>query len=228
MKIGVISDVHANAPALEAVLNRLSELEVDRVFCAGDVVGYYPFPDETISLFIDHDVQSVLGNHDAAVIGETPPNFNITAKRAIDWTRRTLSISCYEYLESLPVVIEEDINEREMFIVHGSPREKLDEYVWKENVDQGIIDFWFSSTPDFVILGHTHRPFVKSVGEAIILNPGSVGQPRDGDPKASFAVIDLKALNVDRYRVDYEIDKVARKTLEYLPRKLADRLYEGR
>ncbi|MFC6766032.1 metallophosphoesterase family protein [Natrinema soli] len=228
MKIGVISDIHANAPALRVVLDGLVESGVDQILCAGDAVGYYPFPNEVVSLLQKHDVRSIIGNHDAAVLDETPSEFSINAKRAADWTRRQLTPESKAYLKSLHLAFEETIDDREIYMVHGSPDDPLNEYIWEEEVNERALDFWFDDRPELVILGHTHRPFVKEISSTTVLNPGSVGQPRDRNPRSAFAVVDLETLAVNRYRVDYDIDAVADKTGEYLPRKLADRLYEGR
>lgn len=228
MKIGVISDIHANAPALRVVLNGLSDRSVDQILCAGDVVGYYPFPNEVVSLLQEHDVRSIIGNHDAAVLDETPSEFSINAKRAADWTRRQLIPESKAYLESLPLIFEETIDGRETYMVHGSPEDSLNEYIWEEEVTKQALDFWFDDYPDLLVFGHTHRPFMKEIGSTTVLNPGSVGQPRDRNPRSSFTIVDSQSLSVNHYRVDYDIDVVADETGEYLPRKLADRLYEGR
>jgi putative phosphoesterase len=228
MKIGVISDIHANAPSLRTVLDELSEKEVEKILCAGDLIGYYPFPNEVISLLQDYNVLSIVGNHDAAVLDGTPPEFSINAKRAVDWTRRQLTPESQAYLESLPLTFEETIGDREIYMVHGSPEQPLNEYIWEENIDERTVDFWFDDCPELVILGHTHRPFVKKVEYTTVLNPGSVGQPRDRNPRSAFVTIDTETLSVNRYRVEYDIDTVAAETGEYLPRRLADRLYEGR
>lgn len=228
MKIGVISDIHANEPALRVVLDSLADRNVDLILCAGDVVGYYPFPNEVIKLLQEHNIRSIIGNHDAAVLNETPSEFSINAKRAADWTRRQLTPESKAYLESLPLTFEETIDDREIYMVHGSPEDPLNEYIWKDEVNEEALDFWFEDHPDLVIFGHTHRPFVKEIRSITIMNPGSVGQPRDQNPKSSFAIVDLQSLSVNRYRIDYDIDLVANETGEYLPRNLADRLYEGR
>lgn len=228
MKIGVISDIHANAPALRVVLDGLVDRDVNRILCAGDVVGYYPFPNEVISLLQEYNIRSIVGNHDTAVLNETPSRFSINAKRAADWTRRQLTPESNAFLESLPLTIEETIDGRDVYMVHGSPEDPLNEYIWEDEVDDRALDYWFDDRPELVIFGHTHRPFVKEVGSTIFLNPGSVGQPRDKNPRSSFAVVDLQSLSVNRYRVDYDIDAVASETGEYLPRKLGDRLFEGR
>lgn len=228
MKIGFISDIHANAPALRVVLDGLADRDVDRILCAGDVVGYYPFPNEVISLLQEHNVRSIVGNHDAAVLDENPSRFSINAKRAADWTRRQLTPENNAFLESLPLTIKETIDGRDIYMVHGSPDDPLNEYIWDDDVDERALGFWFDDRPELVIFGHTHRPFVKEITSTMVLNPGSVGQPRDKNPRSSFAVVDLHSLSVDRYRVDYDIDAVASETGEHLPRKLGDRLYEGR
>lgn len=231
MRVGVISDIHSNAVALTAVLNHLEQKDVETILCAGDVVGYYPMPNETIDILLQSkwNFQTILGNHDAAVIGETPSEFNIDAKRAIDWTRRELSREGRGYLNSLPLEYHQELNGLEIYMTHGSPDNPLNEYIWEENLNERAVQFWFNDRPpDFVIFGHTHRPYIRKVKSTTFVNPGSVGQPRDGNPRAAFAIVDLNAKHVNQYRVDYNIDEIAHLTKEYLPRNLADRLYKGK
>lgn len=228
MQIGVISDIHSNIVALEAVLRKLEEERPEKILCAGDLVGYYPFPDETVSRVRDVEALCVLGNHDFGLITDTPREFNRMAKRALDWNRRNLSEENLVYLEELPETRRLIIDDLDIFIAHGSPNHPIDEYIWKEDIDEEFLNRSFETIPDVVILGHTHRPYVQIIGETVCLNPGSVGQPRDGDPRASFAVIDTESYEVEIRRVEYEIDWVADETEEYLPRQLAERLYEGR
>lgn len=228
MQIGVISDIHSNIVALEAVLRKLEEERPEKILCAGDLVGYYPFPDQTVSRIRDVEALCVLGNHDFGLITDTPHEFNRMAKRALDWNRRNLSEENLVYLEELPETRRLIIDNIDIFVAHGSPSHPIDEYIWEKDISEEFLDQSFETVPDVVILGHTHRPYVQIVGETVCLNPGSVGQPRDGDPRASFAVIDTESYEVNIHRVEYEIDWVAEETEEYLPRQLAERLYEGR
>ena len=228
MQLGVISDIHSNIVALDAVLRELEDECIEKILCAGDLVGYYPFPDETVSRVQDVEALCVLGNHDFGLITDTPRDFNRMAKRALDWNRRNLSEENLVYLEELPETRRLTIDNIDIFMAHGSPSHPVDEYIWEEDIDEMFLNQSFETIPDILVLGHTHRPYTKIVGETVCLNPGSVGQPRDGDPRASFAVIDTEAYEVELRKVEYEIDWVAEETEEYLPRQLAERLYEGR
>jgi len=228
MKIAFISDIHANFPALEAVLENLSEKGVEKIYCAGDIVGYNAFPNKTVTRLDEEGVTAVRGNHDEAVLTDTPSNFSIPAKRAADWTRRNLSEDSTKYLEGLNYEIRRQVGGDEIYITHGSPKDNLNEYVHEEEVTDRRISKWFETDPDVIVLGHTHQQFTQYVSETLIVNPGSVGQPRDRDPRAAFAVYDTEAGEVDLCRVEYAIEEAANRTQEVLPRKLADRLYEGR
>ncbi len=223
MRIAFISDVHANLVALEAVMARVDDLEVDRVFCAGDVVGYYPYPNETISLFQSRGIESIAGNHDRSVISEDTSWMNLLAAEAILWTHDHLSASSKEFLSFLPKSMHIEAATK-IGIFHGSPLDE-DEYVLEE---QALPFMLAASNCRVVVLGHTHVPFIKRFEEGAILNPGSVGQPRDGDPRASFATLEADSEEVSFHRVEYDIDEVARKTAESgLPEALGERLRYG-
>ncbi|MFD1588473.1 metallophosphoesterase family protein [Halorientalis brevis] len=228
MKIGAISDIHSNWVALNQVLNQPNINKVSDTYCAGDLVGYYAQPNEVIARIRKEKICSVKGNHDAAVVNSTPSSFSIHAKRAIDWNRRNLFNDNMDYLSSLPTQIRKFVNDRDLLIVHGSPKNPLSEYIYERDIDELFLEFYFDLPPDVIVLGHTHRPFVKKVNNTLIVNPGSVGQPRDKDPRASYATINLNELSAKIHRVEYDINKIAEKTAKELPRALSDRLYEGR
>lgn len=229
MKIGIISDIHSNAPALERVLEELQVLNVDQILCAGDLVGYYSFPNRVISLLRIARVDAVLGNHDWGILNGTPTNFNPYAKRALDWNRRELTEDHKAYLAALPKTQRKKLNGKELFISHGSPRNPIRDYIYESDIDRNFINYSFDSdVPEVIILGQTHQPFVKRTNESLIINPGSVGQPRDEDPRASFGVLDMDTLETEIVRVEYNIDETIEKTVKYLPKRLADRLIEGK
>lgn len=228
MRIALLSDVHANLPALESVLDDLSPRSIDRIICAGDVVGYYPYPREVIRKFRTENITSVLGNHDHAVITDTPSNFSIPAKRAADWTRRQLSHSDIDYLGDLPSEIREKVDNVDIYVTHGSPTDQLNQYIFSKDVREQRISDWFEIAPDLIVLGHTHRPMEIEIEGTQVVNPGSVGQPRDGDPRSSYAIFDTVTASVEFHRVEYDIEETARETHKELPRKLADRLFEGK
>lgn len=228
MRIALISDIHSNYPALTAVLEDISKEEVDEIFCAGDLVGYYAFPNEVIEELHTSRIHCIKGNHDQAVITETPTDFSIPAKRAADWTRRQLSDSGFEYLGQLKRNIRRKIADLDLYMTHGSPVDNLNQYVREGDVTQSRMRVWFDDIPDIVVLGHTHQPMIVELEDTLVVNPGSVGQPRDGNPKASYSIIDTEDPSAIIRRVDYDIDEVANETQKFLPKKLADRLYRGK
>jgi len=222
MKIGLISDVHGNLIALESVLDKLNHC--DKIYCAGDIVGYYPFPNEVIEIFIKYNIKSVMGNHDYAVITNDFSGFNPYAKEAGIWTRKNLKREYLNWLSKLPLKIK-----TEWFnIYHGVPADDLtaiEVYVYPNDP---MIDGFLRILKKNVIVGHTHIQFVREVDGVMFINPGSVGQPRDGDPRAAYAIFDTEANKVKLYRVRYNIDEVCDAVhKEGLPSFLCSRLYEG-
>ncbi|GCC11158.1 phosphodiesterase YfcE [archaeon] len=221
MKIAVISDVHSNLPALEAVLDETGRVEV---YSAGDLVGYNPFPRKTIALFREKRIKSVMGNHDYAMQHELS-GMNTIAHKALVWTKNTINREELSYLESLPIKLAEE----EFCIFHGSPFNPLNEYVFPDIPEEILRNYLKAGKRDILILGHTHIPLVKEFEEGLILNPGSVGQPRDGLKEASFAFLDIDRREAEIVRVDYPVEETARAIRKAgLPEFLAERLFYGR
>ncbi len=239
----MLADIHSNLAAFKAVLNDL-ELRggAEEIWCLGDVVGYGPEPHECIELLRKHKHFCVAGNHDWAAAGKVDTAaFNQDAAAAARWTARQLSPQDIEYLDDLPPVIKRD----DFTLVHGSPRGPIWEYILSvENARDNLAYF---DTP-FCFIGHSHLPLVfklEKSGECswsrfmpevklklgkdrLIVNPGSVGQPRDGDPRASYAIYDSDAGSVILYRVAYEIHATQEKMKRHqLPARLAARLTYG-
>lgn len=220
MQVAVISDIHSNLPALREVLK---EIEGMKIFCCGDLVGYAAFPNEVIEVVKKKGIISILGNHDHAVITGDTSWFNPVAAAAVDWTRKEIKNENLYFLNSLPRAYEGDF-----YMVHGSPRNQLDEYVSEDYPEKELLSFFRYTSKDTMILGHTHRPFIKKLGGKLMFNPGSVGQPRDLDPRAAYAVFDAAAKKVEIKRVEYDIDEAADAIIEKgLPELLARRLYAG-
>jgi putative phosphoesterase len=221
--IALIADIHGNLPAFEAVLERIDELGTEKIYCAGDIVGYNPFPKECIQLMRKRRIESCMGNHDYGVVTGDTGLFNPYARAAVIWTRKTIGKDEMTYLKKLPLKLEP---RKEMLLVHGSPTDPLWEYV-KPHTPEAYVRSLFGEK-DILILGHTHIPMINRYGKKLLVNPGSIGQPRDGDPKASFATLDVKNREARIIKVGYEIEKVASKIKEEgLPEFLAERLYEG-
>jgi predicted phosphodiesterase len=241
MRILVISDIHANYTALEAVLE--SAGRVDAVWCLGDIVGYGPDPNQCINTIRSlPNLTCVLGNHDAAVLKRIDLSiFNYDARCSLKWMINTITANNLEYLASLP----ETATQEDVFLVHGSPRNPLWEYILDVYSAGNIFD---SNDAITFLSGHSHIPlvFFKSnsdrmvtlrplvAGDSIllyhraILNPGSVGQPRDYDPRAAYAIFYPESRRWESYRVEYDIQGVQQRIIKAgLPEHHAIRLAQG-
>ncbi|MDD1772624.1 MAG: metallophosphatase family protein [Methanomassiliicoccales archaeon] len=224
MLIAFISDVHANLPALEAVMDDMSSRGVGTVYCAGDILGYYTYPDQVIELLRRRNVTCIAGNHDRAVLVGVR-GMNSIAASAIEWTRNNLSKSSLDFIRDLPNSLHRPVEGVMTAVHHGSPR-NMSEYVFEEHVSGELLDI---AGARLLVLGHTHVPFVAHFATGTVINPGSVGQPRDGDPRASYTILDSVEWNFERVRVDYDRQRVMDKVAENgLPDMLAQRLPRGR
>jgi putative phosphoesterase len=224
MKIALISDVHANLIALEAVLADMEGREVVQILSAGDVIGYYPYPRETIALFQERSIISIQGNHDRAVLSAGDPRMNPWARNALSWTVAQLDEAEMDYLRRLPRHLSMGIEGTRVAMYHGAPFDD-DHYLYEEEAAEDLLEM---ARCDLLVLGHTHEPFIKRFKRGMIVNPGSVGQPRDGDPDASYSIYDTSTRKAFLLRVPYDIQTVADRTREKgLPSSLADRLFSG-
>lgn len=220
MKVALLADIHANLPALVSVLEEVGDLPK---FCCGDLVGYNPFPNEVIEIVKREKIVSILGNHDHAVLTGDTSWFNPTAKKAIEWTRKELTSENTGFLKNLPKTYENSL-----CMMHGGPRDPLEEYVFPEDPEYVFLDLFNYTKRKIIVLGHTHMPFVKKIDGRLIFNPGSVGQPRDGDSRASYAILDTEKGEAEIRRIEYDIEKTAKKITEKgLPGRLAMRLFSG-
>ncbi|MDP3104110.1 MAG: YfcE family phosphodiesterase [Candidatus Methanoperedens sp.] len=224
MLVGLISDVHSNTTALKAVLSEMERMGVEKILHAGDIIGYNPYPNETIEMFIEHKIISILGNHDRAIITGDYSEFNPYAAAALLWTKKVISPRNVDYLHSLKSREHFTIDNIHFVAIHGSLRD-VDEYIFPVNVSA---HFLAVAKADVLVLGHTHVQFKKEYSLGIVLNPGSVGQPRDENPDAAFAVYDTMT-NVARLkRINYDFEKVIEDMHNaHLPDKLGLRLRYG-
>ena len=249
MKRALISDVHSNLEALQAVLVDIRDQGCDEIYCLGDIVGYGPNPSQCIDLVMQCDV-CLLGNHDQGALYD-PEGFNSGAERAIFWTRRQLEngegngesrLRRWNFLNGLP----RNHLDSERLFVHGSARNPLNEYVFPEDVyNRRKIERIFAVAPRYVFQGHTHVPGVftesyrfinpdeinyeyRLTGEKLMVNVGSVGQPRDGDRRACYTIVDEEMIRFRR--VEYPFEETIRKIYEIpeLDNFLGDRLRDGR
>ena len=243
MRYAIISDIHANLEAFQAVLAMIADLKVDKTLCLGDITGYNANPNECIEIIRRENIVCIMGNHDSRTCGlESPGNVNALAKRAILWTSEQLTPANREFIASLP----RELKLEAFFLFHGSIH-STDSYIFtkhdlKENF--ALLET-LEGSPHIGFFGHTHMKVLFSFRDDVLavdlpeahtvtelnrylINPGSVGQPRDGDSRASFLVYDTRESNVTFHRVDYNINEAQRKIISAgLPAKLAERLSRG-
>lgn len=243
MRYAIISDIHSNLEALEAVLSKISELRIDDILCLGDIVGYNANPNECIDIVRRTGIRCIMGNHDSMASDlEEPDNFTPLAREAVLWTRDRLSEENKGFLRNLP----RELTIEGFIIFHGSVRD-TDRYIIDEK-DASDNFHLLENLPGDIKLGfygHTHVRVALSLqrGKVVmepdgelklsawkryLINPGSVGQPRDRDPRASFLIYDEFNKKVIFYRVDYDVAATQKKIIEAgLPVELAARLYGG-
>ena len=219
MLVGVISDVHANRVALEAVLDDMPD--VDALVCAGDVVGYNPWPAECVDILRERSVPTVMGNHDRAVVTGTGFAGNRMADAGAEYAREELDDERIEWLAGLRD--QRLAVDGRLKIVHGHP-EDPNRYTYPALFSADLLD-----EEDVLVMGHTHVQAHETYDDGVVVNPGAVGQPRDEDPRAAYAVVDLEALAVETHRVEYDVDEVIDAVeAAGLPRDTGTRLKHGR
>ena len=245
MRALVVSDLHSNHEALRSVLSRVRRKKFDRIICLGDFVGYGAQPNQVLDRMRTLRVPKlyIRGNHDRVAAGiDAADGFNAAAKHAALWTRDHLSAVNQKFLAKLPLgpIVDHDV-----VVCHGSPHDE-DEYVFN---DHHAAQVFQSIEGKFILYGHTHLPVIFSIDERhrvrgssirsdatvrldpelrYLINPGSVGQPRDRNPEASFLIFDSSKLTVQFFRVPYDVGKTQSAILKAgLPRILADRLTYG-
>ena len=253
MRTAIISDIHGNLEALNAVLEAIFEQKTDQIVCLGDTLGYGPNPAECVDLVAEHCAWSLLGNHDYGALYE-PTNFNAAAEQAAYWTRaqfdseqdKEIAARRWEFLGSLRVRTQMN----DFLAVHGTPRRPINEYLFPDDAINSPVKMKqiFERIEKHSMSGHTHVPgiftsepefyppdeldysFNYKDEDKIIINPGSVGQPRDLDKRSSYAILDDEKCTVDFFRIEYDIESVRGKiyAIPDLSNWLGDRLLEGR
>ncbi|MER3445576.1 MAG: metallophosphoesterase [Candidatus Dadabacteria bacterium] len=239
MNYAIISDIHSNLEALKSVFEEIDKLGTDRTICLGDIVGYGANPNECVEIIRERKIESIIGNHDAVACGKKEPfDFNSIAKEAALWTRAVLTAENREFLYNLPEMGEID----GFLIVHGAISDP-DLYIL--SVYDTFGEFNLMNKRNICFFGHTHvRTYYVLIGGDVqcrfeyefkikpeakyLINPGSVGQPRDRDPRSSFLIYDSKEATVRFIRLEYDIESAKQKIIRAgLDRRLADRLSLG-
>jgi len=228
MRILVVSDIHSNKTALSRVLSVASDFNV--VLCSGDIVGYGPDPNECVEELMRLPARCIAGNHDrAAATGDTS-RLNRYAVKAIAINREMLRPRPLQWLRGLPTHLQMEAEGRKIAVFHGSPDDPTWEYVYPNEATERAESYFNRTGADIIVHGHTHIPFTLTEGRSVFLNPGSVGQPRDGDPRASYATIEIEGGEVEARisRVAYDVEEVASRIQDLgIPEFLASRLSRG-
>jgi putative phosphoesterase len=237
MKVALIGDIHANLPALEAVLTHAREQGIKRVWNVGDTVGYGPFPDEVVQLLRkDEDIVSILGNYDRRVVRfkkkqEKWEKTKDPAKYlAFEWAYENLSKKSRKYLRFLSREITMKVKGRRILLTHGSPASD-EEHLYPDTPDKRLRELTKMTKADIIILGHSHHPFARQVDGVWFINTGSVGRPDDGDPRACYASLRFQGseMQVEHFRMEYDIERTVAAIHERkLPEAFAQMFLQGR
>lgn len=218
MRLAVFSDVHGNLPALKAVLSDMTSTRPDWVVCAGDLVGYGAFPNEVIELIREDRILTVTGNYDDGVghdrdecgCAYVTERAKELGQQSLEWTKLHTTPENKAFLATLPASARLSVVNREVLVVHGSPR-RLNEYLYEDRPAATIGRIMDAASTDALIIGHTHIPYHRVFGDKHLVNAGSVGKPKLGRPTAVYAVVDLSdQLTVGFVEVPYDFEAAAR------------------
>ena len=219
MKIAIFSDIHGNAIALEAVLKDIKTRQIDLVFCLGDLVGYGAYPNEVIDLIRSNHIPSIMGNYDDAVgynrddcgCDYKDPQMIVLGLRSLDWMKEHVGAENKIYLRGLLHRLEFNIFGQRVLLVHGSPR-KINEYLVEDHPAEFCLQLINEAETDVLVCGHTHLANFKNLEGKFLINPGSVGKPKDGDSRAGYLIIQFEEskLNTEIVRVPYDVEAMAR------------------
>ena len=218
-QITIFGDIHGNLPALQAVWAEMDKRGLARRFCLGDLVGYGVQPDEIVRFIRDHDVPTLMGNYDEGVGQDSDdcgcayrtPEAQALGERSIAWTNAHVTAENKAYLRNLPMTMSLMMDKLRVTLVHGSPR-RINEYLYEDRPLSSIERLFDMVGADVIVCGHTHKPYDRALpGGRRLINAGSVGKPKDHDPRAGFVVlsVDGRELQTEFVRVEYDVEKAA-------------------
>ena len=232
--VAVITDIHANLPALEAALARIEELDAEAVYCGGDLVGYGPHPNEVCAVIAARQIPTIYGNYDYAIAREeedcgcayVTPHDRELGQLSVAWTLENTNADSKEFMGGLPFDLHFSVGSTDVHLVHGSPR-KVNKYLFEDKPPSLYERLATAETDPVLVFGHTHKPWVHEYGGVLFVNCGSVGKPKDGDPRGAFALLRAtdRGVVATIERVEYDADRVAREVRAAgLPGEYADKL----
>ena len=233
-RVAVITDIHGNLPALQAALARIDEQGIGRVYCGGDLVGYGPHPNEVCALIRERGIATIYGNYDHAIARDEEdcgcayitPHDRELGQQSVVWTLANTDRASKDFMRGLPFDLRFDVGGVPVHLVHGSPR-KVNEYLFEDKPTSLYERLAAAETDRVLVFGHTHKPWVREYGGVLFVNCGSVGKPKDSDPRGAFAVLAPAGGTVDVTieRVDYDAASVADQVRSAgLPGEFADKL----
>ena len=218
--VAVITDIHGNLPALQASLREIERLGVDAVYCGGDLVGYGPHPNEVCALIEERAIPTIYGNYDYAIARDledcgcayVTPEDRALGQRSVAWTLEHTSRRAKDFMRDLPFDLSLRLGSERVRLVHGSPR-KVNEYLFEDKPARLYERLAAAAECDVLVFGHTHKPWIHEYGGVQFVNCGSVGKPKDGDPRAAFAVLSADGdgnVHARIERAGYDAEAVAR------------------
>ncbi len=234
-RVAVITDIHGNLPALEASLEAIDAIGVEQIYCGGDLVGYGPHPSEVCAVIEGREIPTIYGNYDHAIGRElkdcgcayVTQHDRELGQRSVAWTLAHTDQQHKDFMRGLPFDLRFELGEQQVRLVHGSPR-KVNEYLFEDKPAHTVERIAAGADCDVLVFGHTHKPWIHSYGGVLFVNCGSVGKPKDGDPRAGFAVLELDhagRVQATIERVPYDAEAVAREVAAAgLPGEYAEKL----
>jgi putative phosphoesterase len=237
-RVAVVTDIHANLPALEATLAWIDGQGIDAIYCGGDLVGYGPRPNEVCRLIERRGIPTIYGNYDWAIARDeedcrcayVTKHDREIGQLSVDWTLANTDKDAKDFMRDLPFDLRFELGGKRVRLVHGSPR-KVNEYLFEDKPAKTFERIAAGADCDVLVFGHTHKPWVREYGGVLFVNCGSVGKPKDGDPRACFAVLSENGdgLDVELGRVSCDAEAVAAEMrVAGLPDELAAKLVEAR
>jgi len=232
--LAVITDIHGNLPALEGALARIEELGIERIYCGGDLVGYGPHPNEVCGLIQERAIPTIYGNYDYAIgrdlddcgCAYVDRHDRELGQRSVEWTLARTSPEAKAFMRGLSFDLRFAVGDADVHLVHGSPR-KVNEYLFEDKPARLYERLARAEDAGTLVFGHTHKPWIHEYGSVLFVNCGSVGKPKDADPRGGFAVLeadgDRVAARIERF--EYDAEAVAREVAAAgLPGEYADKL----